>query len=61
MALLTGHEIVVDGALLAGADGSVPGLANVEPEGYVRMWKAASPHPLVGARGTHEFDEPDLA
>ncbi len=41
MALLTGHEIVVDGALLAGADGSVPGLANVEPEGYVRMWKAA--------------------
>ena len=39
--LLTGHEIVVDGALLSGADGSVPGLANVEPEGYVRMWKAA--------------------
>ena len=39
--LLTGHEIAVDGALLSGADGSVPGLANVEPEGYVRMWKAA--------------------
>ena len=41
MSLLTGHEIVVDGAYLSGADGSVPGLANVEPEGYVRMWKAA--------------------
>ena len=41
LTLLTGHEIVVDGALLSGADGSVPGLANVEPEGYVRMWKAA--------------------
>ena len=41
LALLTGHEIVVDGALLSGADGSVPGLANVEPKGYVRMWKAA--------------------
>jgi 4-hydroxy-tetrahydrodipicolinate synthase len=39
--LLTGHEIVVDGAYLSGADGSVPGLANVEPKGYVRMWKAA--------------------
>ena len=41
LTLLTGHEIVVDGALLSGADGSVPGLVNVEPEGYVRMWKAA--------------------
>lgn len=41
LTLLTGHEIVVDNALLSGADGSVPGLANVEPEGYVRMWKAA--------------------
>lgn len=41
LTLLTGHEIVVDGALLSGADGSVPGLANVEPEGFVRMWKAA--------------------
>lgn len=41
MSILTGHEVVVDGAYLGGADGSVPGLANVEPEGYVRMWKAA--------------------
>lgn len=41
MSILTGHEIVVDGAYLSGADGSVPGLANVEPLGYVRMWKAA--------------------
>ena len=28
-ALLTGHELVVDGMLLAGASGSVPGLGNV--------------------------------
>ena len=41
LSVLTGHEIVVDGAYLSGADGSVPGLANVEPKGYVRMWKAA--------------------
>ena len=32
---------IVDGAYMAGADGSVPGLANVEATGYVRMWKAA--------------------
>ncbi len=41
MSILTGHEVVVDGAYLSGADGSVPGLANVEPWGYVRQWKAA--------------------
>lgn len=39
--LLTGHEVVVDGALLGGADGSVPGLANVDPDSYVQMWDAA--------------------
>ncbi|MEJ4112897.1 dihydrodipicolinate synthase family protein [Corynebacterium kroppenstedtii] len=38
--VLTGHEVVVDGAYLAGADGSVPGLANVNPEVYVRQWRA---------------------
>lgn len=40
LSLLTGHEIVVDGAYLSGADGSVPGLANVIPEPYVRQWDA---------------------
>jgi 4-hydroxy-tetrahydrodipicolinate synthase len=39
--LLTGHEFVVDGAYLAGAHGSVPGLANVDPDGYVTMHRAA--------------------
>ncbi len=38
MSILTGHEIVVDAAYLMGADGSVPGLANIDPYGYVRMW-----------------------
>jgi 4-hydroxy-tetrahydrodipicolinate synthase len=41
LTLLTGHEVVVDGAYLGGADGSVPGLANVAPEPYVEQWKAA--------------------
>lgn len=40
--LLTGHEVVVDGALLAGADGSVPGLANVDPYSYCEMRDAAA-------------------
>lgn len=39
--LLTGHEVVVDGALLGGADGSVPGLANIDPESYVKQWQAS--------------------
>ena len=39
--LLTGHEVVVDGAYLGGADGSVPGLANIDPKSYVEQWHAA--------------------
>jgi len=39
--LFTGHEVVVDGAYLSGADGSVPGLANIDPLAYVEQWRAA--------------------
>lgn len=35
--VLTGSELTVDAALAVGADGAVPGLANVDPEGYVRL------------------------
>ncbi|MGW7256219.1 dihydrodipicolinate synthase family protein [Streptomyces sp. NPDC054834] len=35
--VLTGSELVVDAALALGADGAVPGLANVDPHGYVRL------------------------
>ncbi|MDO4899061.1 dihydrodipicolinate synthase family protein [Actinomyces sp.] len=41
LALLTGHECVVDGMLLLGGDGCVPGYGNVEPRPYVEMWGAA--------------------
>ena len=37
----TGHEVVVDGALLGGAHGAVPGLGNVDPAGYARLYAAA--------------------
>ena len=40
-AAFTGHEVVADGALLGGAAGVVPGLGNVDPAGYVRMYNAA--------------------
>lgn len=41
LTLLTGHELVVDGIYLAGGHGSVPGLGNVDPAGYVRLDRAA--------------------
>ncbi len=41
LALFTGHEVVVDGMLLLGADGVVPGLGNVDAAGYVRLWDLA--------------------
>ncbi len=41
LSLLTGHECVVDGMLLLGADGVVPGYANIDPVRYVDMWRAA--------------------
>lgn len=50
LSLLTGHEVVVDGAYLGGADGSVPGLANVDPAGYVRMWDLAQDGYWEGVR-----------
>ena len=40
-ALFTGHEVVCDAAMLSGADGLVPGLANVDPAGYRRLYDAA--------------------
>src|SRR5699024_2494585 len=40
-AVFTGHEVVTDGALLGGAAGIVPGLGNVDPAGYVRIFEAA--------------------
>jgi 4-hydroxy-tetrahydrodipicolinate synthase len=39
--VLTGAELTVDGALLAGAHGVVPGLGNVDPDGYVRLYAHA--------------------
>jgi 4-hydroxy-tetrahydrodipicolinate synthase len=48
--VLSGSEIVADAALLGGADGCVPGLANVDPQGYVRLYDAARRGDWAGAR-----------
>ncbi|MEV5680533.1 dihydrodipicolinate synthase family protein [Streptomyces sp. NPDC052069] len=39
--VLTGSELTVDAALLAGVDGVVPGIGNVDPAGFVRLYDAA--------------------
>ena len=38
--LLSGHEVMCDAMGMAGADGLVPGLGNVDPAGYLRLWQA---------------------
>ncbi|MEB3042821.1 dihydrodipicolinate synthase family protein [Rhizobium mulingense] len=52
--LMTGSEIVVDTALQMGAHGVVPGIANVDPHGYVRLWNAAQRSDWVAARKEQE-------
>ncbi|WP_421084387.1 dihydrodipicolinate synthase family protein [Rothia nasimurium] len=39
--IFTGHEVVCDGAMLSGAAGLVPGLGNVDPAGYKRLYEAS--------------------
>ncbi|MDR0487994.1 MAG: dihydrodipicolinate synthase family protein [Propionibacteriaceae bacterium] len=38
--VFTGHEVLVDTMIHLGADGAVPGLANVDVAGYRRLWDA---------------------
>ncbi|MBB3133162.1 4-hydroxy-tetrahydrodipicolinate synthase [Rhizobium pisi] len=52
--LMTGSEIVVDTALQMGAHGVVPGIANVDPHGYVRLWDAAQRGDWAAARKEQE-------
>ena len=54
LALFTGHEVVVEGMLLLGADGVVPGLANVDAAGYVRLWNAAQAGEWATARAEQD-------
>lgn len=51
---MTGSEIVVDSVLAMGAHGVVPGLANVDPHGYVKLWNLAQAGDVAGARAEQE-------
>ncbi|WP_433473711.1 dihydrodipicolinate synthase family protein [Spirillospora sp. CA-142024] len=53
-AVLTGSELTVDAALWMGADGVVPGLGNVDPHGYVRLYEAAARGDWETARAEQE-------
>ncbi|MET9392124.1 dihydrodipicolinate synthase family protein [Streptomyces sp. NPDC006624] len=51
---LTGSELIVDAALAVGADGTVPGLGNVDPHGYVRLDGLCRAGDGKGARAEQE-------
>jgi len=38
--VMTGSELIIDSLLIAGATGSVPGIANVDPHGFVKIYDA---------------------
>ncbi|KMS69171.1 glucose dehydrogenase [Streptomyces viridochromogenes] len=52
--VLTGSELIIDAALAIGADGAVPGLANVDPRGYVRLDRLCRDGDREGARAEQE-------
>ena len=53
-AMMTGSEIVCDSVLAAGAHGIVPGLANVDPHGYVRLYELCRKGDWAAARQEQE-------
>lgn len=55
LAVFTGHEVVVDAMAMIGADGAVPGLANVDAGAYVRLWEAATSGDMARAIAEQEY------
>jgi 4-hydroxy-tetrahydrodipicolinate synthase len=51
---MTGGELAIDGELLLGARGAVPGVANVDPAGYVRLYDATQRGDWEAARTEQE-------
>jgi 4-hydroxy-tetrahydrodipicolinate synthase len=52
--VLTGSELTVDSALAMGVDGVVPGLGNVDPHGYVRLYELFRSGELAAAQAEQE-------
>jgi len=53
-AIMTGSEVTVDSALAFGVDGVVPGLGNVDPAGYVRLYDASAAGDAAAARAEQD-------
>jgi 4-hydroxy-tetrahydrodipicolinate synthase len=53
-AIMTGSEVTVDSSLAFGVDGVVPGLGNVDPAGYVRLFDAATSGDAATARAEQD-------
>lgn len=52
--MMTGSEIVVDNVLLMGAHGVVPGLGNVDPHGYVKLYNLCQAGDWAAAKAEQE-------
>jgi 4-hydroxy-tetrahydrodipicolinate synthase len=52
--VFTGSELLIDSLMLIGADGLVPGLGNVDPVGYVTLFKACCAKDWESARREQE-------
>jgi 4-hydroxy-tetrahydrodipicolinate synthase len=52
--VFTGSELVVDCALYFGAEGAVPGLANVDPHGFVALYESCRSGDWAKAREIQE-------
>lgn len=52
--VLTGSELTVDSALITGADGVVPGIGNIDPAGYVRIFDAVRGGDFAAAKSEQE-------
>lgn len=52
--IMTGSEVTVDEAMQVGVDGTVPGLGNVDPAGYVRILSLIAAGDLAGARAEQD-------
>ena len=52
--VLTGSELTVDSALMAGAHGVVPGIGNIDPVGYVKIYDYVAAGDYKAARAEQE-------
>ena len=52
--VLTGSELTVDSALAFGADGVIPGIGNIDPVGYVKLYDYVRNGDLAAAKKEQE-------